>query len=72
MADGRDGFVGRCEVVEARRKNRRWPDDLKARIVVESFQLDARVVDVVRRLGMVLGWLQISSRIGGVLRVRVF
>ena len=53
MADGGDGFIGRCEVVEPRRGNRRWPDDLKARIVAESFQLGARVVDVARRHGMV-------------------
>ena len=53
MADGGDGFVGRCEVVEPRRGNRRWPDDLKARIAAESFQPGARVVDVARRHGMV-------------------
>lgn len=68
MADGGDGFVGRCEVVEPRRGNRRWPDDLKARIVAESFQPGARVVDVPGGMG----WLHISFRIGGVLRVRVF
>ncbi|MER8607918.1 transposase [Mesorhizobium sp. M1233] len=48
MADG-EGFVGRCEVVEPRRGNRRWPNDLKARIVAESLQSGARVVDVARR-----------------------
>lgn len=48
MADG-EGFVGRFEVVEARRGNRRWPNDLKARIVAESLQPGARVVDVARR-----------------------
>ncbi|QPB24354.1 transposase [Rhizobium sp. 007] len=48
MADGH-GFVGRCEVVEPRRGNRRWPNDLKARIVAESLQPGARVVDVARR-----------------------
>ena len=53
MAGGGDGFVGRCEVVEPRRGNRLWPDDLKARIVAESFQPGARVVDVARRHGMV-------------------
>lgn len=47
MADG-EGFIGRCEVVEPRRGNRRWPDDLKARIVAESLQPGARVVDVAR------------------------
>lgn len=48
MADG-IGFVGRCDVVERRRGNRRWPDDVKARIVAESFHPGARVVDVARR-----------------------
>ncbi len=53
MADGGDGFVGRCEVVEPRQGNRRWPDHVKARIVAESFQPGARVVDVARRHGLV-------------------
>ena len=53
MVDGGDGFVGRCEVVEPRRGNRRWPLDLKARIVAESFQPGARVVDVARQHGVV-------------------
>lgn len=48
MADG-SGFMGRCEVVEPGRGNRRWPDDVKARIVVESFWPGARVNDVARR-----------------------
>ncbi|MQW33449.1 IS66-like element accessory protein TnpA [Sinorhizobium meliloti] len=46
MAD--DGFVGRYEVVEPRRGNRRWPDDVKARIVAESLEPGVRVVDVAR------------------------
>lgn len=53
MADGGDGFVGRCDVVEARRGNRRWPDHVKARIVAESFQPGTRVVDVARRHDLV-------------------
>ena len=53
MADGGDGFVGRCDVVEPRRGNRRWPDQVKARIVAESFQPGARVVDVARRHDLV-------------------
>jgi transposase len=48
MADG-SGLVGRLEFVEPRCGNRRWPDDVKARIVAESFQPGARVVDVARR-----------------------
>ena len=44
-----DGFVGRYEVVEPRRGNRRWPDDMKARIVAESFEPGVRVADVARR-----------------------
>jgi transposase len=48
MADG-SGLVDRLDIVEPRRGNRRWPDDVKARIVAESFQPGARVVDVARR-----------------------
>jgi hypothetical protein len=33
MAVAPDGFVGRCDVVEPRRVNRRWPDHVKAEIV---------------------------------------
>ena len=47
MAD--DGFDGHYEVVEPRRGNRRWPDDVKARIVAESLEPGVRVVDVARR-----------------------
>jgi len=49
MADGGDGFDGCIEVVQRTRGYRRWPDDLKARIVAESFQPGARVADVARR-----------------------
>jgi len=48
MANG-SGLVDRLEIVEPRRGNRRWPDNVKARIVAESFQPGARVVDVARR-----------------------
>jgi transposase len=50
MADGGDGFVGRCEVVEPRRRGkRRWPNEIKARIVAESLQPGVRIVDVAAR-----------------------
>jgi len=49
MADGGEGFGGRCDVVERPRGNRRWPNDVKARLVAESFQPGVRVVDVARR-----------------------
>lgn len=49
MADGGDGFGGSIEVMRRTRGYRRWPEALKARIVAESFQAGARVVDVARR-----------------------
>jgi transposase len=52
MADGGDGFDGCIEVVQRTRGYRRWPEDVKARIVAESFQSGARVVDVARRHGL--------------------
>jgi|GEM_PF-2672157 len=80
MADGGDGFVGRCEVVERRRGNRRWPDDLNERSnaigpseIANGLWL--RVSSPERGWWMSpggMGWLHISFRIGGVLRVRVF
>ncbi len=55
MADGGDGFMGRCEVVEPRRRGkRRWPDEVKARIVADSLQPGARVVDVAARYDILL------------------
>jgi len=60
MAD--DGFVGRYEVVEPRRGNRRWPDDVKARIVAESLEPGVRIVDVARRHDVVPHQLSLWRR----------
>lgn len=49
MGDGRNGFVGRCEVVEPRWGKPPMANDLKARIVAESLRPGARVADVARR-----------------------
>jgi len=53
MADGGEGFDGCIEVVQRTCGYRRWPNDVKARIVAESFQPGVRVVDVARRHGLV-------------------
>ena len=57
-----DGFVGRYEVVERRRGNRRWPDDVKARIVAESLEPGVRVADVARRHDVVPHQLSLWRR----------
>ena len=43
MTDVADGFDGQIEIVRRTRGYRRWPDDVKARIVAESFQPGVRV-----------------------------
>ena len=42
----------RLEVMEGPTGRRRWPDDVKARIVAETFAPGVRVVDVARRHGL--------------------
>ena len=44
--------VERLEVIEGPTGRRSWPDDVKARIVAESFGEGARVSDVARRHGL--------------------
>ena len=46
---GSPGFGGRVEVLDGPSGRRRWPDELKGRIVAESFAPGARVCDVARR-----------------------
>jgi transposase len=60
MADGGVGFEGRIAVVQRTRGYRKWPEEVKARIVAESFRAGVRVVDVARRHGVIAhqlsGW----------------
>jgi len=44
--------ISRLEVLEGPTGRRSWPDDVKARLVAESFQEGARVCDVARRNGL--------------------
>ena len=46
------GNTTRLEVLEGPTGRRTWPDEVKGRIVAESFELGARVADVARRHGM--------------------
>jgi transposase len=52
--------VSRIEVLDGPTGRRRWPNDLKARIVAESFQPRARVCDVAAKYGLIArhlsGW----------------
>ena len=45
----KDGFAGRFDVLEEPTGRRTWPDEAKARIVLESFAPGARVGEVARR-----------------------
>ncbi|ABA80628.1 IS66 family insertion sequence hypothetical protein [Rhodobacter sphaeroides] len=52
MPDDGDGFDGRIDVVRRTRGYRHWPDEVKARIMAESFRTGVRVTDVARRHGV--------------------
>ncbi|WP_415183116.1 transposase [Phaeovulum sp.] len=56
--------VSRIEVHDGPAGRRRWPDDIKARIVAESFQSGARVCDVAAKYGLIAR--QLSKRRGQV------
>jgi len=49
---GRRKVVERLEVMSGPTGRRNWPEAVKARIVAESFEAGARVVDVARRHGV--------------------
>ena len=49
LQDQVNGFAGRVEVIEGPSGRRSWPDDVKARIVRESFEPGATVSEVARR-----------------------
>jgi transposase len=59
-------FAGRLEVVGGPSGRRRWPDDVKARVVAESFRRGARVADVARAHGATRGqiyqWRALARR----------
>lgn len=58
--------VSRIEVIDGPTGRRRWPDDLKARIVAESFAPGARVCDVAARYGVIArhlsGWRALARK----------
>lgn len=45
--------VSRIEVLDGPTGRRRWPDDLKARVVAESLAPGARVCDVAEKYGLI-------------------
>jgi transposase len=52
MADFGSGEVRRYSVISGPTGRRQWPDEVKARIVAESFASGVRVGDVARRHGV--------------------
>lgn len=47
----KEGFAGRIEVLTGATGRRRWPDEVKARIVAESYAPGRRVADIARLHG---------------------
>ena len=62
----KEGFVGRIEVVTGVTGRRRWPDEVKARIVAESYAPGGRVADIARLHGttrwQVYHWRKLARR----------
>lgn len=60
----RGSTAERLEVLEGPTGRRSWPDEVKARIVLESFEPGARVADVARRHGLrpqhLSGWRRLA------------
>jgi transposase len=58
--------VSRIEVLDGPTGRRRWPDDVKARIVAESFLPGARVCDVAAKYGLIArhlsGWRGLARK----------
>ena len=52
----------RLEVLEGPTGRRTWPDDVKGRIVGESFEPGVRVADVARRHGMAAQHLSVARQ----------
>ena len=50
-----EGFAGRMEVSSGPTGRRRWPEEVKARIIAESLMPGARVAEVARRHGTTRG-----------------
>ena len=62
----KQGFAGRIEVLTGTTGRRRWPDEVKARIVAESYAPGGRVADVARLHGttrwQVYHWRKLARR----------
>jgi transposase len=64
----KEGFAGRIEVLTGATGRRRWPDEVKARIVAESYAPGGRVADVARLHGttrwQVYHWRKLARKGG--------
>ncbi len=58
-----DGRVSRLEVLDGPTGRRKWPDEVKARIVAETLSPGARVCEVARRHGVAPQYLTTWRRL---------